>query len=64
MFVFFKRFSFLLNFLGGFFIYYLFRCFCFLWKDSYAYNKGKIFVVSKVFLLNYRADLDERYGFT
>ncbi|XP_059598695.1 DExH-box ATP-dependent RNA helicase DExH1-like [Vitis vinifera] len=31
---------------------------------SHAYNKGKILVVSKVPLPNYRADLDERHGST
>lgn len=33
-------------------------------KESHAYNKGKILVVSKVPLPDYRADLDERHGST
>lgn len=33
-------------------------------KESHAYSKGKILVVSKVPLPDYRADLDERHGST
>lgn len=34
----------------------------YLWKESHAYNKGKVLAVSKVPLPDYRADLDEQHG--
>ena len=36
----------------------------YLGKESHAYSKGKVLIVSKVPLPDYRADLDERHGST
>ena len=36
----------------------------YLGKESHAYSKGKVLVISKVPLPDYRADLDERHGST